>query len=62
MKRQIAIALSRSSIPAMASARSSRWSKIAASCSATSRPTRSPGVRVRRRMLFSMALRMALAK
>ena len=30
--------------------------------SASSRVTRSPGVRVRRRMLFSMALRIARAK
>lgn len=60
--RQIAMALSRSSIPEMASAMSSRLSHAAAACSASSIPTRSPGVRVSRRMLFSMALRIARAK
>jgi hypothetical protein len=60
--RQMLIALSRSSIPAMASARSSRWSWVAHCCSATSIPTRSPGVRVSRLMLFSMLFSTALAK
>jgi len=60
--RQMAIALSRSSIPAMASARSSRRSCTAISCSATSMPTLSPGERVSRLMLFSMLLRIARAK
>lgn len=58
--RQMAIALSRSSMPAMASARSSR-----SSCTHTSaddKSTRSPGRRVSLRMFFSMALSMALAK
>lgn len=58
----MAMALSRSSIPAMASARSSRWSWMAISCSATSIPTRSPGVRVSFLMLLSMLFSTALAK
>lgn len=61
-KRQMDMALSRSSMPAMASARSSRWSWTAHSCSATSRPTLSPGVRVSFFMLLSMLFSTALAK
>lgn len=60
--RQMAMALSLSSIPEMASARSSRWSWVASSCSATSMPTRSPGVRVSRLMLLSMLFRIDRAK
>jgi len=60
--RQIAMALSRSSMPAMASARSSRSSTTDISCSATSMPTFSPGVRVNRFTLLSMAFRILLAK
>jgi hypothetical protein len=61
-KRQIAMALSRSSIPEIASARSSRSSVIDICSSATSMPTLSPGERVSLRTLFSMALSIALAK
>jgi hypothetical protein len=61
-KRQMAMALSLSSMPEIASARSSRWSWTASSCSATSIPTRSPGERVSFLMLLSMLFRTALAK
>ena len=60
--RHTAIALSRSSIPEMASARSSLWSVVAVSASAMAMPTLSPGERVIFRMDFSIALRMAWAK
>jgi len=56
------MALSRSSIPEIASARSSRWSVDAVSASATTIPTRSPGVRVSFLIAFSMAFRIACPK
>ena len=62
MNRQIDMALSRSSMPAIASARSSRSSWNAIASSADSIPTFSPGVRVSFFTLFSMAFSIALAK
>jgi hypothetical protein len=61
-KRHTAMALSRSSMPEMASDRSSRWSVVDSSSSTAASPTRSPGDLVSLRMLFSIAFRMALAK